>query len=161
MRHWILALTFTITAIGPVAAQTTRELAYQLAEISLEDSFAKIKPEWDGKFDDAQRHAANKGLSDQSLEILFEEMKNAGNRENLIKVIAEFWAREMTREELQQALDFTKSPAGKKFRVVSQFIKEPRNVMPILLDACSRARERALNTGTNTNVLDAVCSQFR
>ncbi|NBX21876.1 MAG: hypothetical protein EBR58_11075 [Betaproteobacteria bacterium] len=67
----------------------------------------------------------------------------------------------MTREELQQALEFTNSPVGKKFRVVSQSMKEPRNLMPIFLDACSRARARALNVGMNTAGLDAACSQFR
>jgi hypothetical protein len=50
---------------------------------------------------------------------------------------------------------------GKKFRTVSQSMKEPRNLMPIFLDACSRARARALNVGMNTTGLDAACSQFR
>jgi len=32
---------FTITAIGPVAAQTTRELAYQLAETSIDELLSR------------------------------------------------------------------------------------------------------------------------
>jgi len=161
MRHWILAIAFTVNAIGPVAAQTTRELAYQLAETSIDDSFKSLKPVLDGAFDNLQRNAASSGKSDRSLEIFIEEMKNAFNRENFIKAIAEVWARDMTREELQQALEFTNSPVGKKFRTVSQSMKEPRNLMPIFLDACSRARARALNVGMNTTGLDAACSQFR
>ncbi|NBX21875.1 MAG: hypothetical protein EBR58_11070 [Betaproteobacteria bacterium] len=93
MRHWILAIAFTVTAIGPVAAQTTRELAYQLAETSIDDSFKSLKPVLDGAFDNLQRNAASSGKSDRSLEIFIEEMKNAFNRENFIKAIAEVWAR--------------------------------------------------------------------
>jgi len=41
-------------------------------------------------------------------------MKNAFNRENFIKAIAEVWARDMTREELQQALGIHQLTCGQE-----------------------------------------------
>jgi len=112
MRQRILALALAFCAAGPVAAQTTRELAYQLAETSVDESFKGLKPVLDGAFDNLQKNAIASGKSDRSLEIFIEEVKNAFNRENFIKVIAEVWARDLTRDELQQALDFVNSRPG-------------------------------------------------
>ena len=161
MRQRILALALAFCAAGPVAAQTTRELAYQLAETSVDESFKGLKPVLDGAFDNLQKNAMASGKSDRSLEIFIEEVKNAFNRENFIKVIAEVWARDLTRDELQQALDFVNSPAGRKFRNASQSMKDQRNLMPIFLEACSRARTRVQNGGINSSGLDAACNMFR
>ncbi len=161
MRGFIFSLILSVATVSPAMAQTTRDAAYKLAELAVDESYKDVKPLMDGAFDNLLKENVAKGRSDRSLEIFVEEVKNAFNRENLIKVVVDVWSREMTEGELQQAIDFIQSPAGRKFSTVSQSMKEPRNLMPILLDACSRARTRVLNVGMNTTGLDAACSQFR
>jgi len=161
MKSWILAAALGMTAIAPASAQTTQALAYKLADVTVGENFKDVKVLIDGAFDNLQKTAAASGKSDRTLEIWVEEMKNAMNRENFIKVIGDVWARDMTRDELQQALDFFASPVGRKFQMASETVKSPRNLAPIFRDACDRAKSRVTAAGGKATDLDAACSQFR
>lgn len=161
MRKLILSLILGAASFAPAIAQTTREVAYQLAELAVDESYKNVKPLMDGAFDNLLKEAIAKGHSDRSLEIFVEEVKNAFNRENFIKVVADVWAREMTKYELQQAINFIQSPAGRKFSAVSQSMKETKNLLPIFQDACGRARARVMNVGATSANLDNICNQFR
>lgn len=161
MRKLAFSMILSVVMASPAVAQTTRDTAYKLAELAIDESFKGVKPLMDGALDNLLKDAATKGRSDRSLEIFVEEVKNAFNRENLIKLAADVWSREMTKEELQQTIDFIESPAGRKFKTVSKSMAERHNMMPIFQDACGRARARALNVGMSTSGLDAACNQLR
>lgn len=142
-------------------AQTTHELAFKLAEFAVDESFKEVRPMLMGAFDNLEKNAIASGKSDRTLSIFIEEVKNAFNRENFIKAIGDVWEREMTRDELQEALNFMTSPTGRKFQAVSKTMKEARNLAPIFREACDRARSRVQAIAANSGELDRACAQFQ
>lgn len=155
------SLLLATSCLCSAHAQTTRELAFKLAETAVDESFNELRPMLISTFENLEKKSNTTGKPDRTLSIFFEEMKNAVNRENFIKAIGDVWEREMTRDELQEALNFMTSPTGRKFRAVSQTMKEPRNLAPIFREACSRARNRVQAIAASTGDLDRACAQFQ
>ncbi|MDR7305414.1 DUF2059 domain-containing protein [Rhodoferax saidenbachensis] len=161
MKKICAGIVVALAFVGSAHAQTTRELAFKLAEAAVDDSFKEVRPMLMAAFDNLEKDASANGKSDRTLSIFIEEVKNSFNRENFIKAIGDVWEREMTRAELQEALNFMTSPTGRKFQVVSKTMKEPRNLAPIFREACNRARSRVQAIATNPAELDRVCAQFQ
>lgn len=154
-------ILLTLSLLGAAQAQTTRELAYTLAEITVDQSFKDIKPILDMAFSNLEKQANAEGNKDRTVSIFIEEMKNAMNRENFIQVIGDVLARDMTSGELQEALNFVNSPTGRKFTKLSDTVKDTRNLMPILKMACDRAKTRARAVSLSTTDLDRTCARFQ
>lgn len=160
MKIFCTSILLALGVLSAAQAQTTRELAYTLAEVTVDQSFKDIKPLLDMAFDNLQKQANANGNKDRTAGIFVEEMKNAMNRENFIQVIGDVLAREMTSSELQEALNFVNSPTGRKFGRLNDSVKDPRNLMPILKMACDRARTRAQAVSLSTVDLDRTCARF-
>lgn len=160
MKTIFASVLLALSLSGTAQAQTTKELAYTLAELVVDETFKDVRPLIIGAFDNLEKTALASGKGDRSVSIFIEEMKNAFNRENFIRVIAEVWQREMTLQELQEAQAFLNSSTGRKFRNVSNSMKDPRALAPIFQEACSRARSRIQAISGSTAELDKACARF-
>ncbi|MDT8991907.1 DUF2059 domain-containing protein [Curvibacter sp. APW13] len=160
MSKYLFALGLVFALFTPAGAQTKQELAFELAKTAIDGQFKYLKPLLDGSLDNLKRQSRDSGKLDRVMEIWIDEMKGSMNPESFTQILSRLWAEELTQQELQQALEFMRSPAYKKLAELSESIGQPKTIAPIVKEACNRTRVRAQSIGLSTRDLDVICKQM-
>lgn len=147
-----ILLTIAISFPVIVNAQTSQELALEMAKPAMEKVFPLMKMAVEGELGKLLAENRKKAQPSTSMPIFVEEFVAALNKEFVTKVIADAYAQGMTLEELKELSAIQKSKVVAKSEAIGESLKDGAAIRAVIPSVCMRTRSRleAINQPLDT-----------
>jgi hypothetical protein len=133
-----IAISFPVL----VNAQTSQELALEMAKPAMEKAFPVIRMAVEGELAKLVSENSKRAQPSTSLPIFVEEFVGALNKEFVTKVIADAYVQGMTLEELKELSAMLKSKVAVKSEAIGESLKDGVAIRAVIPSVCVRTRSR-------------------
>jgi hypothetical protein len=137
-----ILLTIAISFPVIVNAQTSQELALEMAKPAMEKVFPLMKMAVEGELGKLLAENRKKAQPSTSMPIFVEEFVAALNKEFVTKVIADAYVQGMTLEELKELSAMLKSKVAVKSDAIGESLKDGVAIRAVIPSVCVRTRSR-------------------
>ena len=137
-----ILLTIAISFPVIVNAQTSQELALEMAKPAMEKAFPLLRMAVEGELAKLVSENSKRAQPSTSLPIFVEEFVGALNKEFVTKVIADAYVQGMTLEELKELSAMLKSKVVAKSEAIGESLKNGVAIRAVIPSVCMRTRSR-------------------